>query len=493
MAVLEQQGMPAVWRRSIVEALDVIELLDARIAPLDLELGPLARADARVVLAAPEVLGERRLARRTGHRRQAVARKCRRRRIRLGPDAGLDTLRRSVARMRWATCLSQSLEEEPMSELDPVLAALERLDWAEGRQEQTPVSRWRAVTRRTALTGGAAGLAAAMLAACGSSKTGASKATAGAQGGAVGSVFSEGSKLKFVLVNHVTTNPFFVATKYGADDACKLLGCSYQWTGSENSNVSEMVNAMNTAITGGANGIGVSLVDRTAFNAPTDAALKAKIPVVAYNADESSNNRLAYIGQDLFLSGQEMGQRIIELVPSGDVALFIATPGSSNIQPRMDGVLDQLKTSGKGVTPHTVATGAAVPAELSVIDAYSQGHPNTKGYFAVDGGSTQSIAQTMQKYDLRSKGVKAGGYDLTPITQKLLAADQIDFTIDQQPYLQGFIPILQLFMYQVSGGLSGIADTNTGLKFLDKTTVGQYNTTKSRFEGTSTAAGVTKA
>jgi transposase len=50
MALLEQRGVPAVWRRSIVEALDVIDLLDARIAPIDDELGPLARADARVAL-----------------------------------------------------------------------------------------------------------------------------------------------------------------------------------------------------------------------------------------------------------------------------------------------------------------------------------------------------------------------------------------------------------------------------------------------------------
>ena len=50
MTALERQGMPAVWRRSIIEALDVIELLDARITPLDHELRPLARADARVVL-----------------------------------------------------------------------------------------------------------------------------------------------------------------------------------------------------------------------------------------------------------------------------------------------------------------------------------------------------------------------------------------------------------------------------------------------------------
>jgi simple sugar transport system substrate-binding protein len=380
-----------------------------------------------------------------------------------------------------------------VSDLDPVHEAVERLEWAEGKQEETPATKLRALTRRSALTGGAAGIVATMLAACGSSDNKSSPtATAQAAQEGGGGVFAQTNKLKFVLVNHVTTNPFFVPTKYGAEDACKLLGCSYQWTGSETSNVNEMVNAMNSAITSGANGIGVCLIDKKAFNAPTDAALKAKIPVVAYNADEESNNRLCYIGQDLFLSGQEMGKRILDLVPSGDVALFIATPGASNIQPRIDGANDVIKKSGKSVTPHTIATGAALPAELSVIDAYATGHPDTKGYFAVDAGSTQGLAQTIQKHSLRDKGVKGGGYDLTPITQKLLAADQIDFTIDQQPYLQGFIPILQLFMYQASGGLSGIADTNTGLKFLDKTTVVPYNDTKSRYEGTSSEAGVQK-
>jgi transposase len=50
MTLLEQRGVPPVWRRSIAEALAVIELLDARIGPIDAELGPLARADTRVVL-----------------------------------------------------------------------------------------------------------------------------------------------------------------------------------------------------------------------------------------------------------------------------------------------------------------------------------------------------------------------------------------------------------------------------------------------------------
>jgi simple sugar transport system substrate-binding protein len=377
-----------------------------------------------------------------------------------------------------------------MSDLDPVHEAVERLEWMDAKEDATPHSRLRAFTRRVALTGGAAGLVSTIIAACGGN--GNKPGSSNAQGSPASGIFEAPKKFRFVFVNHVTTNPFFVPTKYGAEDACKLLGCTYQWTGSESSNVGEMVNAVNSAISSKADGIAVALVDRKAFNGPTENALNAKIPVVGYNADAEGNARLAYIGQDLFVSGQEMGKRIVDLVPSGDVALFIATPGSLNIQPRIDGAIDSIKKSGKSITYHTVATGAEVPKELSTIDAYWVGHKNTKGMFAVDAGSTQSVAQVIKKYKLRDQGVKGGGYDLLDPTIKLLADDQVDFTIDQQPYLQGFLPVLELFMYKASETLTGMADVNTGLKFLDKSTVVPYTSTKSRYEGTSTSAGVSK-
>jgi simple sugar transport system substrate-binding protein len=377
-----------------------------------------------------------------------------------------------------------------MADTDAVNEAVERLEWTDAKQEETPLTRMRAFTRRTALGGAGAGMATLLLEACGSSGTTSSVAA----GGGASSVFAPSkSSLKFTFVNHVTTNPFFVPTQYGAADACKLLGCSYQWTGSQTSNVGEMVNAVNSAVTAGVDGIAVSLVDLHAFNSPVQAALSAKIPVVGYNADAKGNPRLAYIGQDLFVSGQQMGERILKLVPSGDVALFIATPGSLNIQPRIDGALAAIKAAGKGITTHVVATGADVPSELNTIKAYAQGHPTTKGMFAVDAGSTQSIAQTIQSLGLRAKGMKGGGYDLLGPTEQLLAADQIDFTIDQQPYLQGFLPVLEMYLYAASGTLSGIAEVDTGLKFLDKTTVAPFNSTKSRYEGTSPTAGVAKA
>jgi simple sugar transport system substrate-binding protein len=366
-----------------------------------------------------------------------------------------------------------------MSDTDQAHEAVERLDFADRSQIHRPGFDRRAFLRRTALTGVAAGSVSTILAACGSSAS---------SGGGSSSVFGSHPNYKFVFVNHVTTNVFFTPTQYGIQDACKLLGCSYQWTGSESSNVNQMVNAMNSAITSGASGIAVSLIDLHAFNAPTEAALKAGIPVVAYNADAVGNPRLSYTGQDLKLAGERMGARIAAAVPSGDVVLFVATPGSANLQPRLEGAERAIKASGKPITLHTVATGAAVAAEQPAIEAYYVGHKETRGMYAVDGGSTESLGKVMQKLSLTTK-VKSGGFDLPEGTQKLLHEGFLEFAIDQQPYLQGFLPTLQMFLYKVSGAQTGLFEADTGLKFVTKETVSPY-LTHSRYEGTTTAVGV---
>src|SRR5215469_11798945 len=291
-------------------------------------------------------------------------------------------------------------------------------------------------------------------------------------------------KWKFVFVNHVTTNPFFVPTRYGCEDACALLGCTYQWTGSEKSIATDMVNAMNTAVSAGADGIAVCLVDLNAFNEPVEKALKAGIPVVSYNADAKGNKRLCYVGQDLFGSGKALGERIVELVGEGDVVGFIATPGQLNIQPRLDGAKEAIKESGKNITLNEVATGPTVNEELTRIGAFFTGHKDVKGMFAVDAGSTQGVAQTIAANNLQGK-VHAGGFDLLPVTLEAIKKGDLDFTIDQQPYLQGFYTVMVLFMIKIYGWLTGAAEINTGLKFVTKDTVEPYLTTQSRFQGSS--------
>src|SRR6266516_3825386 len=374
-----------------------------------------------------------------------------------------------------------------MDKVDPkVEEAIETLNMKDGP------------TRRRLLKGtglvSATAAASALLAACSSSSSGAYPSASGSASSVAGN-FPKTPPWKFSFVNHVTTNPFFVPTQYGLQDAAALLGIPKPaWTGSSTSNVPQMVSAMNAATSSGANGIAIAVISATAFKTPTAKAMSAGIPVVSYNADgnpgDVGTNRLAYIGQDLFASGQALGQRIVAspaMSGGGDAVGFIATPGASNIQPRIDGAKAAIKSSGKNINFTSVASGAELPQENTTINSYVLAHKSTlKGIFAVDAGSTQTVGAIVAKYSLQGK-VASGGFDLTPQTLSAIKNGSLGFTIDQQPYLQGFLPTLYLYLFNLSGGLVNPPETNTGLTFVTKANVGPYQTTTSRYEGSSTA------
>jgi len=300
-------------------------------------------------------------------------------------------------------------------------------------------------------------------------------------------VFASHPKYRFVMVNHVTTNSFFTATIYGCRDACALTGTSFQWTGSASSIVNQMVSAFNAAIAGKANGIGCCLIDNTAFNAPVDNALNRGIPVLAYNADVSAgvpNHRQAYVGQNNLTAGAAVANQILKTgVKKGDlVAGIIATPGTGNIQPRIDGAKPVLEKAGVKFTEVGTSATEGAP-EYNKIAAWYAGHKDVKFMFGVDSGDSDAIAQFIQKNKLKGK-VGGAGWDVgTPVIQGVSNGD-LTFTIDQQAYLQGFDTIMQLYLYNVSGGLMKPTNTDTGLGIVVKSTAKPY-LAKNRFEGTS--------
>jgi simple sugar transport system substrate-binding protein len=327
----------------------------------------------------------------------------------------------------------------------------------------------------------ASAAAAGLIAACGGS-TPASKAAASTAGN-----FPKTPAWQFWFVNHVTTNPFFVPTQYGFQDAAALLGLpTPKWGGSQTSLASEMVSYFNTAISAKASGIAYAGIDATSFKTPTMNAMNAGIPVISYNADGLINkgvadigtNRLAYVGQALYISGQQLGTKIKSLIPGGgDIAIFIATPGSGNIQPRYDGAVSVL---GSSFTVHEVATGAATGQELSAEKAFLTGHKTVKGAFAVDAGSTELLGQALGETGLAK--IPNGGFDTTPTTLSNIQGGKTNFTIYQDPYLQGFLPTLYFYLYNISGGTISPSDTDTGLTFITKSNAAPY-TKSSRFQG----------
>jgi len=130
-----------------------------------------------------------------------------------------------------------------------------------------------------------------------------------------------------------------------------------------------------------------------------------------------------------------------------------------------------------------VATGAATSAEEPAEKAYLLGHKSIKGAFAVDAGSTEFLGTTLQAAGLK---VPSGGFDTLGNTLSNIQSGLMDFTIYQDPYLQGFLPTLYMYLYNISGGTLAPPDTDTGLTIITKANAAPY-TVSSRYQGSTTA------
>jgi simple sugar transport system substrate-binding protein len=376
-----------------------------------------------------------------------------------------------------------------MREIDPkVDEAIQTLNMKDGP------------SRRRLLSGAglvsATAAASALLAACGapsSSSTGTSTLTASTLGGN----FPKTPPWQFWFVNHVTTNAFFEPTQFGFADAAALFGLPKpKWGGSQNSITSEMVTTIEAAISAKAAGIATTVINSkptdTTFATPVASAMNAGIPVVSYNADgpilngvaTPGTNRLCYVGQALYLSGQQMGERIKSLARPGEVAIFIATPGAANIQPRFDGAASVLAPAG--YTVKMVTTGATTNVEGPPEKSFLTGNQSITGAFAVDAGSTELLGPELHGAGLAGK-IPAGGFDLTPATLSAIKAGQLNFTINQDPYLQGFLPVIYLYLFNLTGGLVLPPDTDTGLSFVTQDTVAPFLGSSTTYEGSTGA------
>ena len=219
-------------------------------------------------------------------------------------------------------------------------------------------------------------------------------------------MFASHPSYKFTFVNHVTTNTFFTPTIYGLQDAATILGIpTPAWTGSINSLSTDMTTAISDAIVAKVDGIATCLIDPTAFNAPVENALAKGIPVIAYNADEPGNARMAYVGQNNITAGAAAAKQIVAsgLVSKGDlVARVIATPGTGNIQPRVDGAKPFSRPQGtrRRKSARTPSRPKKSPCSSSGTWATRMSRPSTastpvtRSLLPPSSGSTTSAARS---------------------------------------------------------------------------------------------------
>ncbi len=272
---------------------------------------------------------------------------------------------------------------------------------------------------------------------------------------------------KYVIVAHNISVPFWVPVRQGAEDAGKLLGVEVQFTGPSDFDLAEQRNIIQAAIAEGVDGIGTTMPDTEAFDDIVDEALAAGIPVIAFNADDA-NNRLAYIGQNNVEAGRAMGRKIVELLPEGGhVLLAIHTAGHLSLEERMSGIREVLDQT-PNIDYEVIATTTDLVRATTLIDSYYQGHQDTVGMFSVDDIGGSAIAQFVDQAGLKGK-MMCGGFDLVPEIMLAISDGRCQFTVDQQPYLQGFQTVMQLYLYN-QYKLSP-TDVNTGIATVGADTI----------------------
>ena len=227
-------------------------------------------------------------------------------------------------------------------------------------------------------------------------------------------------------------------------------------------------NLVQNAIDQKVDGIAVTLAKPDAMKAVVAKAEQAGIPVVGFNTgvqDWKKQGLLEYFGQDETIAGEAFGRRLNEAGAKHTVCV-IMEQGQVALEARCAGV----KSTFKGKTDILYVNGTDMPSVRSTITAKlkqdsSIDYVTTLGApFAMT--AIQSIADAGSK-------AKLATFDLNKDAVGAIKAGKIQWAIDQQPYLQGYLSVDALWLYKTNGNYSGGGDQPvlTGPAFVDKSNV----------------------
>jgi simple sugar transport system substrate-binding protein len=201
------------------------------------------------------------------------------------------------------------------------------------------------------------------------------------------------------------------------------------------------------AVADGYQGIALSIIDPVAFDAAVAEAIRQGVPVVAFNVDDRNtpNARLAAVAQRFPEAGRALVKHLAADVPAG--AHLLATlhdKGISALDDRLRGMQDALK--GKNVRWTILVTGNdEAKGEQLIADAFRR-NPDIRIVLGTGQADTEAAGRVLEKH-FAGRGCWSAGFDLSPEILRLIKAGVIRCTVDQQPYIQGFYPVVQLTLH----------------------------------------------
>jgi simple sugar transport system substrate-binding protein len=288
---------------------------------------------------------------------------------------------------------------------------------------------------------------------------------------AVEAIREGGARLKIAFITCAVDQAFFVPVKKGMHDAARMLDVDCDFIGTPGVDASAQAAMVRQAVADGYNGIALNIIDPEAFDRVVADAIAAGVPVVAFNIDDFStpNPRLAAVSQRFFEAGRVVAQRALRDIPSGaHVLLTLHDNGVSALDERQRGEQEALRT--KNVSWTTVVTGNDSEQGVEVIAKALRDHPDIRVVLGSGQADTEAAGRAIAAY-FSGQGFWAAGFDLSPKTLELIKEGHIRFTVDQQPYTQGFYPVVQLVL-KLRYGIEP-ADIDAGAGVIDRSNVDQ--------------------
>jgi simple sugar transport system substrate-binding protein len=253
--------------------------------------------------------------------------------------------------------------------------------------------------------------------------------------------------LRFAFITCCKDSPFYEPVKKGMRDAAAKMNVRCDWLGTDGVDVAAQVAAVRRAVDEGYNGIALSIIDPKAFDAVVEEAIRRGVPVVAFNVDDNAtpNARLSGVCQRFAAAGNALAARVAADIPDGaHVLAMLHDRGISALDERLQGIQESLKA--KNLRWSVVVTGVDVAkADKLIADALRR-DPEIRVVFGTGQVDTEEAGRMIEKH-FADRGCWVAGFDLSPEILRLVKAGRIRCTVDQQPYMQGFYPVVQLAHY----------------------------------------------
>ena len=260
--------------------------------------------------------------------------------------------------------------------------------------------------------------------------------------------------LRFIFITTVVGEEFFIPVEKGMADAARMMGVSCEFVGTEGVDIPAQAEMVRQAVRDGYDGIALNIIDDRGFDAVVQEAMDAGIPVVAFDVDDHAtpNARLSSVNQQFYEAGKKLGAKAASSIPDGsEILMTMHAAGVSALNDRLRGVQDGLREAGKnGVTWKVVITGNSGAESAEIIAHEFQANPNIKTILCTGQADTEGAGMVIKEH-YPGQGYYAAGFDLSPEILQNVMDGHIAFTIDQQPYIQGFYPVIQLTLYKRYG------------------------------------------